>query len=466
MASNMNKVMERFTPCPFTCVSTKSKTDDDKRRQLPRVCRYRSKDRQIGLYFIVDPIDSIMVASDISANLLFQHLINIDFTDEQHLQIRMEIYFQNMFFDLDHRLLQMTFDRTEEKIAKNLPFNSGAAEKILPSIEEADSGCFAFAAVTTKTHIYIAYVGTIRAILIYYDENGDLVASDNRPQFYRDGSLHTILNDDERLRLKKLDVDETFAQKNSKYTRCVGKLCEKLLSSTVTANDLTECKCNPLSCEPAYCEIPFNSKDYALVILTDNIYQMYLKTGICEDDIPKDIIRLMTEKKNSMNSAEIILSELETKYYRQMSDDTVDSDHELQQPHFDYQHMGMLIHYFYHPEASSAVGNSTTTTNIPKSIQLRPDDGEITFSEINKFIATHDELQKQRIQKTDLQRSNSKHEYEVHLQNGTIESYVNFDKYEKLLSDNPDLNQTIKTITALLEHEGPETLLYEFEKLI
>jgi len=58
------------------------------------------------------------------------------------------------------------------------------------------------------------------------------------------------------------------------------KLSEKLLSSAASANDVNEARCNPLVCEPTVDKFKILPQDYALVMMTDKVYQMYLKTGI------------------------------------------------------------------------------------------------------------------------------------------------------------------------------------------
>ncbi len=58
------------------------------------------------------------------------------------------------------------------------------------------------------------------------------------------------------------------------------KLSEKLLSSAASANDVNEARCNPLVCEPTVDKFKIFPQDYALVMMTDKVYQMYLKTGI------------------------------------------------------------------------------------------------------------------------------------------------------------------------------------------
>lgn len=57
------------------------------------------------------------------------------------------------------------------------------------------------------------------------------------------------------------------------------KLTTKLLSSEASANDVNEARVNPLVCEPTVFKFKLLPQDYALVMMTDKVYQMYLKTG-------------------------------------------------------------------------------------------------------------------------------------------------------------------------------------------
>jgi len=58
------------------------------------------------------------------------------------------------------------------------------------------------------------------------------------------------------------------------------KLSEKLLSSAASANDVNEARCNPLVCEPTVDKFKILPQDYALVMMTNKVYEMYLKAGI------------------------------------------------------------------------------------------------------------------------------------------------------------------------------------------
>ncbi len=43
---------------------------------------------------------------------------------------------------------------------------------------------------------------------------------------------------------------------------------------------MNEARCNPLVCEPTVDKFKILPQDYALVIMTDKVYQMCLKSGI------------------------------------------------------------------------------------------------------------------------------------------------------------------------------------------
>lgn len=57
------------------------------------------------------------------------------------------------------------------------------------------------------------------------------------------------------------------------------KLSEKLLSSAASANDVNEARCNALICEPRVDKFAIFPQDYAFVMMTDKVYQMFLKIG-------------------------------------------------------------------------------------------------------------------------------------------------------------------------------------------
>jgi hypothetical protein len=154
-----------FVPCPHTFVATKarqdhqdsSNSDNPRRATVPRVCRLRTRDNAMAIYALVDPIDTNMLASDVCVNMLVEQLSEISFDDDTYRE-KINGTMQKISYEIENRLLQMTFDHAEEKIA-SAPSSVSAAEKLLPSLDEAESGSFLFAATVTQSTVYIAYVG-------------------------------------------------------------------------------------------------------------------------------------------------------------------------------------------------------------------------------------------------------------------------------------------------------------------
>ena len=155
--------LSNFIPCQHTFVATRIKqdhTDEDNnphRATVPRVCRLRTRDNTMAIYALVDPIDTNMLASDVCVNMLVEQLSEISFDDDSYKE-KINDTMQNIFYEIENRLLQMTFDHAEEKIT-SAPSSVSAAEKLLPSLDEAESGAFLFAATVTQSNVYIAYVG-------------------------------------------------------------------------------------------------------------------------------------------------------------------------------------------------------------------------------------------------------------------------------------------------------------------
>jgi hypothetical protein len=158
--------LSNFVPCPHTFVATKAKQDrihDDsnldntRRATVPRVCRLRTRDNAMAIYALVDPIDTNMLASDVCVNMLVEQLSEISFVDDSYRE-KINDNMQKISYEIENRLLQMTFDHAEEKIA-SAPSSVSAAEKLLPSLDEAESGAFLFAATVTQSNVYIAYIG-------------------------------------------------------------------------------------------------------------------------------------------------------------------------------------------------------------------------------------------------------------------------------------------------------------------
>ena len=158
--------LSNFVPCPHTFVATKSQqnhtyennhSDTSRQVTVPRVCRLRTRDNAMAIYALISPIDTTMLASDVSANILVEQLSDICFEDDTYKE-KINNNMQNIIYTIENRLLQMTFDHAEEKITL-APSSVGAAEKLLPSLDEAESGAFLFAATVTQSNVYITYVG-------------------------------------------------------------------------------------------------------------------------------------------------------------------------------------------------------------------------------------------------------------------------------------------------------------------
>jgi hypothetical protein len=158
--------LSNFIPCQHTFVATRTKQDrihnvidseNPRRAIIPRVCRLRTRDNAMAIYALVDPIDTNMIASDVCVNMLVEQLSEISFDDDSYKE-KINANMEKIFYEIENRLLQMTFDHAEEKMATT-PSNVKAAEKLLPLLDEAESGAFLFAATVTQSNVYIAYVG-------------------------------------------------------------------------------------------------------------------------------------------------------------------------------------------------------------------------------------------------------------------------------------------------------------------
>ncbi|CAF1236940.1 unnamed protein product [Rotaria sordida] len=457
--------LSSFIPCPHTFVATRVKqnhtydgtfSDTHQRPIVPRVCRLRTNNNTMAIYALVDPMDTNMIASDVCVNMLVEQLSQISFEDESYKK-KISDSMQQIFYETENRLLQMTFDHAEEK-ATLTPTIDATAEKCLPSLDEAQSGAFLFAATVTQSNVYVAYVGTIRAFLIT-NNNGELRISNNRPQYYHNGSLHTIDNEDESLRLRNLNVNltqvrnEGLDNNHSKFTRCIGKLSEKLLSSAASANDVNEARCNALVCEPRLEKFRISPQDYALVMMTDKLYEMYLKTGISEEEIPTDFIALLYESIKTVNPAQRILTTIEERL--QKMNDCINEDIALQD-------MGLLIHFFHQPKNI----NQNPQLSIKPNTIRRIVDGEVTVDEVKNFIIKHNEIQQKREKNRNASRTTG-HKRENQTHSSTIEPFVRFDVYERLLNDNEELRQADKFITDLLYTQSTSAMdekLTEFLK--
>ena len=151
--------------CPYTYVATRMRQDsayysnypdNSQRATIPRVCRLRTNDNTFAIYALVDPITEHMIASDVCVNMLVEQLSEISFDDNSYGK-KINDSMKNIFYETENRLLQMTFDRAE-KMTSSLA-NSGAAEKVLASLDEAQSGAFLFVVMVTQSYVYVSYVG-------------------------------------------------------------------------------------------------------------------------------------------------------------------------------------------------------------------------------------------------------------------------------------------------------------------
>jgi hypothetical protein len=159
--------LSNFVPCQYTLVATKAEhgssndvdaLTDTRRATVPRVCRLRSRDNTMAIYAIADPIGPNMLAADVCANMLVEYLSEISFNNESYRE-EIEKVMQKISFEIDDRLLKMTFDHAEEKVTSE-PSSLDDTDKLLPSLEEAESGAFLCATAVTQSYVYIAYVGT------------------------------------------------------------------------------------------------------------------------------------------------------------------------------------------------------------------------------------------------------------------------------------------------------------------
>lgn len=227
------------------------------------------------------------------------------------------------------------------------------------------------------------------------------------------------------------------------------------MSSAASANDVNEARCNPLICEPTVFKFKILPPDYALVLMTDKLYQMYLKAGGdalarasfllhfslsvgTEEDIPKDLLELIRESINlPTDCAEHILSMIERRFSAQ---------NPSTQDDLDMQQMGLLIHFFHQPKSSTqAAASLPTKINHSRRAIV----GEVTVEEVRNFIKEHNEMRQRREQSLH-SASNFAHKRETQSHNNSIEPFVRFDVYEKLLREKPELREANDLITELL----------------
>jgi hypothetical protein len=111
----------------------------------------------------------------------------------------------------------------------------------------------------------------------------------------------------------------------------------------------------------------------------------------------------------------------------------------------DMQDMGLLMHFFLQPKNA----NQSSPLSIKPNQIRRTFVSEVTVDEVRNFINKNKEIQQKREKNRD-SLSNYGHKREVQSHSSTIEPFVRFDVYEKLLNDNEELHQANDFITDLL----------------
>lgn len=114
--------------------------------------------------------------------------------------------------------------------------------------------------------------------------------------------------------------------------------------------------------------------------------------------------------------------------------------------------MALLIHFFQHPKTANQF-STTVKSNIRRVVP-----GEVTVDEVKKFIQKHNEMQQRREQKRNASAVFG-HQLETQTHNNnTIEPFVRFEGYEKLLTENEELRQANTFITDLLYTQSTSVL--------
>lgn len=162
MVSTPNNLLS-FNGCPYAFVATEGEVDPSGSQLeiAPRVCRVRTRDNIVGIYAIADPIESNMLASNVSVNSLIEKLSEVSLADDLYRE-RIETVMQNISFEIENRLLQLTFDQAEKKVAGTSSVDR--PEKVLPALDEARSGAFLCAAAVTQSSIFLSFVGTFSLV--------------------------------------------------------------------------------------------------------------------------------------------------------------------------------------------------------------------------------------------------------------------------------------------------------------
>lgn len=162
--------ISNFGPCLYTFVATKTKqenipdgtdSENPRRATVPRVCRLRTRDNAMAIYALADPTGTKMIASDVAINMLVEQLSDITFDDDSYRE-KISAIMQKITYEIENRLLQMTFDHVEEQVTEKTSkgIQSEKGEKLLLELDEAKSGAFLFAATVTQSNVYLSYVGS------------------------------------------------------------------------------------------------------------------------------------------------------------------------------------------------------------------------------------------------------------------------------------------------------------------
>lgn len=158
--ASMPNNFHHLTYCQYTFVATENRLNSNENQLVvaPRLCRVRTRDNIMGIYAIADPIDSDMLASNISVNSLVERLNEVTFDDDSYKE-RIENVMRDISFEIENRLLQLTFDHAEEKVISTTS-SVERAEKVLPALDEARSGAFLCATAVTQSSIFLSFVGS------------------------------------------------------------------------------------------------------------------------------------------------------------------------------------------------------------------------------------------------------------------------------------------------------------------
>jgi hypothetical protein len=119
----------------------------------------------------------------------------------------------------------------------------------------------------------------------------------------------------------------------------------------------------------------------------------------------------------------------------------------------DMQDMGLLIHFFLQPKNT----NQSSLLAIKPNQIRRSFPSEVTVDEVRKFINKNKEIQQKR-EKNRNSSTNYGHTRETQSHSSTIEPFVRFDVYEKLLNDNEELRQVNSFVTDLLYKESTSAI--------